>query len=76
MGSNGDHVREATMRRVRRHIRTGIEAGRAAGDVTDEVVRHYELTAAEAALARTIARNQSAREPGRSRQEARPQQKG
>jgi hypothetical protein len=76
MGSNGDQVREATMRRVRRHIRTGIETGREAGEVTDEVVRQYDLTAAEAALARTIARNQSGRTPGRGRQEAQPGQKG
>jgi hypothetical protein len=44
------------MRIVRRHIRSGIDAGREPAELTDEVVRHYELTAAEAALARTTAR--------------------
>ena len=70
MGTNGDQVREGTMRSVRRHIRSGIEAGRAPAELTDEVVRHYELTAAEAALARNIARNQSGRARGGDRQKA------
>jgi hypothetical protein len=59
MGSgNGDLVREATMRLVRRHIRTGIAAGRDPGQLTDEVIRTYDLTPVEAGLAKTLVRNQ------------------
>ena len=55
MGSdNGDLVREATMRRVRRHIRAGIEIGRDPADLTDEVIRTYDLSSAEAGLAKTM----------------------
>ena len=60
MGSgNGDLVREAVMRRVRRHIRTGIEAGRDAADLTDEVIRTYDLTSVEAGLAKTMIGHQA-----------------
>jgi len=59
MGSgNGDLVREATMRRVRRHIRTGIAAGQDPWDLTDEVIRSHDLTPVEAGLAKTMIRSQ------------------
>ena len=59
MGSgNGDLVREATMRRVRRHIRAGIAAERDPWELTDEVIRTYELSPVEAGLAKTMMRNQ------------------
>ena len=61
MGSNGDLVREATMRRVRRHIRTGLDAGRDPGEVVDEVVGAYALTPVEAGLAWTMALGQGSR---------------
>ena len=59
MGSNGDLVREATMRRARRHIRTGIEAGRDPADLTDEVIRTYDLSSVEAGLVKTMVRHRA-----------------
>jgi hypothetical protein len=59
MGGNGDLVREATMRRVRRHIRTGIEAGRDPADLTDEVIRTYDLSPVEAGLVKTMVRHRA-----------------
>lgn len=60
MGSgNGDLVREAVMRRVRRHIRTGVEAGRDAAELADEAIRTYDLTSVEAGLAKTMAGDQA-----------------
>ena len=60
MGSgNGDLVREATMRRVRRHVRTGLDAGRDPREVVDEVIGAYALTPVEAGLAWTMALGQA-----------------
>ena len=64
------------MRRVRRHIRVGIEAGRDPAELTDEVIREHDLSSVEAAMAKTMAQQQSpgarnapARERGRSQSE-------
>ena len=62
MGSgNGDLVREATMRRVRRHVRAGIDAERDPWELADEVIRTYDLTPVEAGLAKTMIRSQHRR---------------
>ena len=42
------------MRRVRRHIRTGIEAGQDPGELTSDVIRAYDLSPVEAGIARTM----------------------
>ena len=70
-----EHRREADRAEDERRaqaarISAWIEAGRKPAELTDEVVRHYELTAAEAALARTIARNHAGRARGGDRQKA------
>jgi hypothetical protein len=54
---NGDLVREATMRRVRRHVREGIAAERDPADLAAEVIRTYDLTPVEAGLAKTMVRS-------------------
>ena len=64
MGSdNGDLVREATMRRVRRHIRTGVAAGQDPAELMDELVQTYELSPVEAGLAKTMVHSQARARP-------------
>ena len=65
---NGDLVREATMRTVRRHIRAGIAAERDPWELTDEVIRTYELTPVEAGLAKNMMRIQLSAGGTRARQ--------
>ena len=51
---NGDLVREATMARVRQHVRVASESGIEEKELEAEVVQTYELNPVETALARTM----------------------
>jgi hypothetical protein len=51
---NGDLVREATMARVRQHVRVASESGVDEKELEDEVVQTYELNHVETGLARIM----------------------
>jgi hypothetical protein len=51
---NGDLVREATMARVRQHVRMASESGVDEKELEAEVVQTYELSRVETALAKIM----------------------